>query len=127
MTSDMTFECLLVTHDAVVFGIVSRIPLDLSICTEVCLSSSKALLHEIWKSGNWQKPTVVAISPQDRRLPRVHIAWCEPRHSHPRTRHVDAGVRKNRLRVSPHPAPDANILHDRLKDNMQVKKTLAEM
>jgi hypothetical protein len=39
----MAFECLLVTHDAGVFGIVSRILLDLSICTEVCLSSSKAL------------------------------------------------------------------------------------
>jgi hypothetical protein len=96
MTSEMAFECLLVTHDAGVFGIVYRTPLDLSICTEVCLSSSKALsrltkggsdlvvidweekassepLHEIWKSGNWQKPTVVALSPQDRRLPGVHI------------------------------------------------------
>ena len=101
MTSEMAFECLLVTHDAGVFGIVSRILLDLSICTEVCLSSSKALsrltkggtdlvvidweeeasfelLHEIWKSGNWQKPTVVAISPQDRRVPGVHIVLRKP-------------------------------------------------
>jgi hypothetical protein len=101
MTSDMAFECLLVTHDPGVFGIVSRILLDLSICTEVCLSSSKALsrlakggtdlvvidweeessselLHEIWKSGNWQKPTVVAISPPDRRVPGVHIVLRKP-------------------------------------------------
>jgi hypothetical protein len=90
-----------VTHDPGVFGIVSRILRDLSICTDVCLSSTKALkrlatgatdlvvidwedeasselLHEIWKSGNWQKPTVVAISPQGRSVPGVHVVLRKP-------------------------------------------------
>jgi hypothetical protein len=101
MTPDMAFECVLVTHDPGVFGIVSRILRDLSICTDVCLSSSKALtrlatggtdlvvidweeeasselLHEIWKSGNWQKPTVVAISPQGCSVPGAHIVLRKP-------------------------------------------------
>jgi len=101
MTPDMAFECLLVTRDATVFSTVSRILRDLSICTDVCLSSSKAvtlldkgstdllvvdweedtsseLLHEIWKSGNWQKPTVVAISSLDRGLPGVHVVLKKP-------------------------------------------------
>ncbi len=100
MTPDMAFECLLVTHDAGVFSTLSRILRDLSICTNVCLSSSKALnllskgstdlvvidweeeasselLHEIWRSGR-QKPTVVAISPQDRSAPGVHVVLRRP-------------------------------------------------
>ncbi len=101
MTPDMAFECLLVTQDPGVFSTVSRILRDLSISTDICLSSSKALnllakgstdlividweeeasselLHEIWKSGNWQKPTVVAISPQDRCVPGVHVVLRKP-------------------------------------------------
>jgi len=101
MTPDMAFECLLVTHDPGVFSPVSRILRDLSICTDVCLSPSKAinllskgstdlividweeeaspdLLHEIWKSGNWQKPTIVAISSQDCHTPGVHIVLAKP-------------------------------------------------
>ena len=101
MTPDMAFECLLVTHDPVVFSPVSRILRDLSICTDVCFSPSKAinlltkgstdlividwevnaspdLLREIWKSGNWQKPTIVAISSQDCRTPGVHIVLAKP-------------------------------------------------
>lgn len=80
MTSDMAFECLLVTHDPGVFSPVSRILRDLSICTNVCTTSSKAsnllakgstdlividweegasteLLHEIWKQGKWHLTT----------------------------------------------------------------------
>jgi hypothetical protein len=99
MTSDMAFECLLVTHDPGVFSTFSRLLRDLSICTDVCLSSSKALavlekrgtdlvvidweeassdlLHELWKAGKWQKPTVVAISPQER-IPGVHLVLRKP-------------------------------------------------
>jgi len=73
---------------------------DLSISTAICLSSSKALsllgrgtdlividweeeassqlLHEIWKSGNWQKPTVVAILSQDLCVPGVHVVLRKP-------------------------------------------------
>jgi CheY-like chemotaxis protein len=96
----MAFECLLVTHDPAVFSTISRILRDLSIHTDVCLSSSKALnllgkagtdlividweeaspelLHELWKFGNWQKPTVIAISRQDRRVPGAHIVLRKP-------------------------------------------------
>ena len=101
MTPDMAFECVLVTRDPGVFSVVSRILRDLSVCTDVCLTSSKALtrlatggtdlividweeegsaalLHEIWKSGNWQKPTVVAISSHGSRVPGVHIVLKKP-------------------------------------------------
>lgn len=101
MTPDMAFECVLVTRDPGVFGIVSRILRDLSICTDVCLSASKAvtrlatggtdlvvidweeeasaeLLREIWKSGNWQKPTVVAISLEGHSVPGVHFVLKKP-------------------------------------------------
>jgi hypothetical protein len=100
MTADMAFECLLVTHDQGVFGTLSRILRDLSISTDVCLSSSKALnllakssadlividwedasselLDQIWKSGIWQKLTVVAISSRERCLPGVHVVIKKP-------------------------------------------------
>jgi hypothetical protein len=100
VTADMAFECLLITHDPRVFSTMSRILRDFSICTDVCLSSSKAIkllgkggtdlividweedssefLHELWKSANWQKPTVVAISSQDRRVPGAHIVLRKP-------------------------------------------------
>ena len=100
MTPDMALECLLVTHDPGVFGRLSRILRDLSICTDVCLSSSKALnllakgsadlividwedasselLDQIWKLGIWQKLTVVAISSRERCLPGVHVVIKKP-------------------------------------------------
>ncbi len=101
MTSDMAFECLLVTHDPGVFSPVSRILRDLSICTNICTSSSKAfnllakgstdlividweeeasseLLHEIWKASKWHRPTIVAISPQDCQVPGVHVVLWKP-------------------------------------------------
>src|SRR5579862_1507838 len=40
--------------------------------------ASTELLHQIWKSGNWQKPTVVAISPEDRHVPGVHVVLKRP-------------------------------------------------
>jgi PilZ domain-containing protein len=101
MTPDMRFECILVTQDPRVFSPLSRILRDLSIYTDVCLSPSKAfhslskgstdllvidweeeasphLLHQIWKSGNWQKLTIVAISSQDCRTAGVHIVLAKP-------------------------------------------------
>jgi hypothetical protein len=96
----MAFECLLITQDPGVFSTMSRILRDFSICTDLCLSSSKALkllgkngtdlividweedssefLHQLWKSSNWQKTTVVAISSQDRRVPGVHVVVRKP-------------------------------------------------
>jgi hypothetical protein len=101
MTADMAFECLLVTHDPGVFGTLNRILQDLSICTNICLSSSKAtnqlakgstdlvvidwegetsseLVQEIWKEGKCKKPTIVAISPVDCHLPGVHVVLKKP-------------------------------------------------
>ena len=43
MTADMAFECLLITHDPLVFSTMSRILQNFSISTDVCLSSSKAV------------------------------------------------------------------------------------
>jgi hypothetical protein len=101
MTPDMAFECLLISHDPGVFGVVNRILRDLSICTNICLSSSKApkllssgntelvvidwdgeassaLVQEIWKTSRWKKPTIVAISPVDCSLPGVHVVLKKP-------------------------------------------------
>ena len=101
MTPDMAFECLLVSQDAKVFSTVSRILRDLSISMDMCLSSSKAsrllagsttdlfvidwegeaslhLLHEIWKSSGWQKPTIVGISQIDCRIPGAHVVLLKP-------------------------------------------------
>lgn len=97
----MAFECLLVSSDPGVFGTMNRMLRDLSICTSICLSSSKAvnllargstdlvvvdwegeassdLLHEIWKSGRWRKPTIVAISALDCPMPGVHVVVRKP-------------------------------------------------
>lgn len=101
MTPDMAFECLLISHDPGVFGIVNRILRDLSICTNLCLSSSKApkllasgstdlvvidwdgeassdLVQEIWKTSRWKKPTIVAISAVDCHPPGVHVVLKKP-------------------------------------------------
>lgn len=83
----MAFECLLISHDANVVGVVNKLLDNLSISTSICLSTSKALDHlargsadlvivdweadsaelvgSIRKSRGWQKPTVVAVSPGD--------------------------------------------------------------
>lgn len=85
MTSDMAFECLLVSRDAAVVSIMNRLLSNLSISVNICLSSSKAFdqlsegstdlvivdweedsaefLGRIRNSLGWQKPTVVAVSP----------------------------------------------------------------
>lgn len=101
MTSDMAFECLFISQDPGIFSTVCRILRDLSISMDICLSSSRAsrllagsttdlfvidwegeassdLLHEIWRSGRWQKPTIVAISQTDCSIPGVHLVLRKP-------------------------------------------------
>lgn len=87
MTSDMAFECLLVSRDPGVVCVMNKLLDNLSISTKVCFSTSKAfdqlagrntdlvivdwdddsaeLLAGIRKSNGWRKPTVVALSPDD--------------------------------------------------------------
>lgn len=100
MTSEMAFECLLVSRDPNVVCIMSKLLGSLSISTNVCLSSSKAydrlagsstdliildweddsadLLHKIHKSGVWYKPTVVAVSARDCPIVGAHILLRKP-------------------------------------------------
>jgi CheY-like chemotaxis protein len=83
----MAFECLLVSRDTNVVGVVNKLLDNLSISTNVCDSSSRALDHlaegsadlvivdcendsaevigNIRKIWGWRKPTVVAVSPAD--------------------------------------------------------------
>jgi CheY-like chemotaxis protein len=100
MTSDMAFECLLVSRDPSVVSTMNKLLGDLSISTNICLSASKAadhlsegstdlvvvdweddsanLLRKIQKSGNWQKPTIVAVSSRDYSVPGVHVVVRKP-------------------------------------------------
>jgi len=100
MTSDMAFECLLVSRDTSVVCVLSKLLDNLAISTNICLSSAKAcdqllqgstdlvvvdweddsaeLLSRIRKACGWQKPTVVAISPADRPVPGADVLLCKP-------------------------------------------------
>ncbi len=100
MTSDLAFECLLVSRDPNVVCIMSRLLGKLSISTNLCLSSSRAfdqvadnstdlmivdweydspdLLHNIRKSGLWYKPTVVAVSSRECPILGAHILLRKP-------------------------------------------------
>jgi len=100
VTSDMAFECLLVSRDPSVVCTMNKLLGNLSISTSICLSASKALdqlaegstdlvvvdsedvsaelLHGIQKSGMWQKPTVVAVSCQDCLVPGAHFVVRKP-------------------------------------------------
>ncbi len=100
MTADMAFECLFICHDPGVFGVVNRILRDLSIHTDLCLSSSRAskqlasgstdlvvidwdgkassdLVQEIWKTRG-KTPTIIAISEVDSHPPCVHFVLKKP-------------------------------------------------
>src|ERR1035437_4893931 len=83
----MAFECLLVSRDPGVVCVMNKLLNNLSISTNICLSSSKAfdqlsggstdLVIVDWEDGSaeflnrarkfsgWQKLTVVAVSPTD--------------------------------------------------------------
>jgi|SRR5580700_5397650 hypothetical protein len=101
MTPDMAFECLLISSNPGVFSTIDRILRDLSIHSSVCLSSSRALnllgkgsadlividwegeassklVQEIWKFGKTRKPTIVAISALDCRIPGAHVVLQKP-------------------------------------------------
>ena len=100
MTADMAFECLLVSRDTNVVCMVNKLLDNLSISTNVCLSSSKALdqlakgnadlvivdweddsaelVGSIRKSRGWQKPTVVAVSPADGCAPGADVLLRKP-------------------------------------------------
>src|SRR6266498_3879864 len=98
MTSDMAFECLLISRDPGIVCTMNKWLGNLSISTNICLSATKAidqlsegstdlivvdwqedspeLLHRIQKAGNWHKPTVVAVS--DHPVPGVHVVVPKP-------------------------------------------------
>lgn len=100
MTPDMAFECLLVSCDTSVVGVVNKLLDNLSIRTNICVSSSKALDHlsegsadlvivdcgddsgefvrSIRESRGWHKPTVVAVSPMDRPAPGADVLLHKP-------------------------------------------------
>lgn len=100
MTSEMAFECMLVSRDPNVVCIMNRLLENLSISTNICWSSSKAfdqladsstdliivdweddsadLLHKLQKSGLWHKPTVVAVSSPDCPVLGAHILLRKP-------------------------------------------------
>ncbi len=100
MTADMAFECLLVSRDANVVGMVNKLLDNLSINTNICLSSSKALdqlakgsadlvivdweedsaelVGNIRKSRGWQKPTVLAVSPANDPVPGADVLLRKP-------------------------------------------------
>jgi PilZ domain len=100
MTSDMAFECLLVSRDPSVVCTVNKQLGKLSISTNICLSPAKALgqlseggadlvvvdldddaaelLQRIQESGRWQKPTVVAVSSGDYPVHGAHVVVRKP-------------------------------------------------
>lgn len=101
MTPEMAFECLIVSSDVEVFCPVERILRDLSVCSNPCLSPSKAisalrkseidlividwdekdvseLMQEIWASTTKPKPTILAISAANVLVPGAHIVLRKP-------------------------------------------------
>jgi hypothetical protein len=100
MTSDLAFECLLVSRDPSVVCTINRLLGNLSISTNVCLTASKAadhlsegstdlivvdwdddsagFLNGIQRSGKWQKPIIVAVSSRDYAVPGVHFVVRKP-------------------------------------------------
>jgi PilZ domain-containing protein len=101
MTPEIAFECLLISHDALLLRTLDKILRDFSISSNLCLSPSQAshwlakkhadlvvidwdeessseLLEEIWMSPNQRKPTIMAISASDSSIPGVHIVLRRP-------------------------------------------------
>jgi hypothetical protein len=101
MTPDRAFECLFICRDPAVFSTMDGLLRDLSVCTNLCLSSSKALgilaegstdllvidwegdassdlLEDIWKSPMRHKPTIVAISALDSDIRGAHVTLRKP-------------------------------------------------
>jgi hypothetical protein len=101
MTSEMTFQCLLVSHDPAVLGTMDPILQNFSMCTSVCVDPSRfgallgeggtdlvvidletddfsQLLQRIQDFPGWQKPTILALSGTDRSMPGVHVTLRKP-------------------------------------------------
>jgi hypothetical protein len=101
MTPEMAFECLLISQDSATLCTLNRLLQELSISTKICFHTSKALdelshgsadlvvidssndvtsevVSDIWKLGMKQKPTVVAISSDDRSIPGAHVTIMRP-------------------------------------------------
>ncbi|MGA8442399.1 MAG: PilZ domain-containing protein [Candidatus Sulfotelmatobacter sp.] len=100
MTSDMAFECLLVSHDSSFICDMQKLLDAFSISTNVYLTTSRALeqmpghstdlviidwedesadfLNSIRKTSGWQKPTVVAVSQIDCRVPGADVTMRKP-------------------------------------------------
>jgi hypothetical protein len=101
MTSDMAFECLLVSRDEGLFRTVNGMLRDLSITTSPCVNPSRVpatlsrenmdlvvvdcalegaqeLLRELWKVPKKRKPTVLAISSQELSAGVAHIVVKAP-------------------------------------------------
>src|SRR5580698_10739373 len=95
----MAFECLLVSRDPGVICIMNKLLGDLSISTNICLSSSRAfdrlsggtdLVVVDWEEGSadfldiarklsgWLKLIVVAVSPTECRLPGADVVLRKP-------------------------------------------------
>jgi hypothetical protein len=100
MTTDMAFECLLVSQDSGVVGIMNRLLADLSISTNVCPTSARAfdhlhggdtdlvivdwqkdspeLLQHINRSGQSPKPTVMVVSDMSSPVPGMYSPLYKP-------------------------------------------------
>lgn len=99
MTPDMAFECLLVSRDTNVVGLVNKLLDNLSVSTNICVRSkvldhlaegstdlvivdceddSAELIGSIRKSRGWQKPTVVAVSTTNCPALGADVLLCKP-------------------------------------------------
>jgi len=114
MTSDMAFECLLVSQDAAVVGMMNRLLGDLSISTNICLTPADALglvngrsvdllvldfpedarcedlLCKLSSFVKTQKTTVLAITSGDKSVQNAHLVlrkpfWVDSAEKHLRT------------------------------------------
>jgi hypothetical protein len=95
MTSDMAFECLLVSRDLGVVCAMNKVLKNFSITTNICFTSSKAadylagrttdliivdwddstvgLLRSIQSSEDYQKPTILAVSAPNQTVSGVDV------------------------------------------------------
>jgi hypothetical protein len=100
MTSDMAFECVVVSRDPGVVCTLNRVLDNFSISTNVCFTPSKAadrlaegstdliivdwddsvaeLLRSIQEPDYRQKPTVVAVSASEQSIPGTHLTLRKP-------------------------------------------------
>lgn len=100
MTTDMAFECLLVSRDPGVLSIMNKLLGDLSISTNVCRNPAIALdnisegnadlvivdwqedsadlLKRINQSRRWQKPTVMVVSELESDVPGTYSLLRKP-------------------------------------------------